>query len=394
MKKILPLLLLLVLALPLYFLSTGAVGISSFPVIFNMMTGRGAEIPEESLRNSRFELPEGFSLNLYANDLPNARFLRVTSAGDLLVSRPRHGEIVLLRASPEDPATAGQRFTVLDELKSPSGLALKDGWLYVGESDAVGRVLFDEERGKVIGEYQRIITGLTDNGNHRYKQLAIGPDNKLYLNQGSTCNVCLEEDPGRAAITRFDLDGSGKELVATGLRNSMGMAWAPWDNALYATDNGRDMLGDDYPPCELNRIEAEGFYGWPWFNGANETDPDYSDAPANLAQRTIAPEFEFRAHNAPLGIYFPDTRSWPQSYHKSALVALHGSWNRSSPDGYKVVSLHWTEDEIISRDFLSGFELEGDIIGRPVDVAQGADGAIYISDDYAGAIYRVSYDGS
>jgi glucose/arabinose dehydrogenase len=388
----LALIVLLIAAVPIYFLGSGAVGVSSFPVMLNMMTGRSAKLPAESTRGARFKLPEGFSLSLYAQDLPNARFLRFTGRGDLLVSRPRHGDIVLLRPDPADPAIAGERLTILEGLKGPSGLDLVEGWLYVGESNAIGRVPFDPDSGTTSGEYRKIITGLTDNGNHPYKPIAIGPDNKLYLSQGSSCNVCLEQDPRRGSISRFNLDGTGEELIATGLRNSMGMAWAPWSGSLYATDNGRDMLGDDYPPCELNRIETGSFYGWPYFNGANEADPDYPGAPQQLADRAVAPVFDFRAHNAPLGLNFPDTSNWPSEYDKVALVALHGSWNRSTPDGYRVVSLHWVNGTIQSRDFLSGFELDGDIIGRPVDVAQGPDGAIYISDDYAGAIYRVSYD--
>jgi mono/diheme cytochrome c family protein len=191
---------------------------------------------------------------------------------------------------------------------------------------------------------------------------------------------------------RFKLDGSGGEIFASGLRNSVGMDWAPWDNSLYATDNGRDLLGDDFPPCELNRIQQNGFYGWPYINGFNVLDPNMGAGHEALLKTAIAPVHGFRPHNAPLGMQFMRAAHLPAGYERSALVALHGSWNRTKPDGYKVVALHWRDDgSIVEQDFLTGFEQSGDVIGRPVDIATGPDGAIYISDDYAGAIYRVAY---
>jgi glucose/arabinose dehydrogenase len=391
MKKFFLILLLLTLAVPTYLLGSGTVDTTSLAMMLNVMAGRGIETPPDSLIETRLKVPEGFAINLYASDIPKARFMQFTATGDLLISRPHAGDILLLHRNPANGTVAGERVTLLQDLNRPSGLDIADGWLYVGETDAIGRVRIDEASGTLSGEYQHIITGLTQDGNHPYKVIGIGPDNKLYLSQGSTCNVCLEKDARRATLSRFNLDGSGEELFATGLRNSMGLDWAPWDGALYATDNGRDMLGDDYPPCELNKVEAGNFYGWPYYNGANKPDPDFGEAPPELAANPVAPVHEFRAHNAPLGLSFVDTNAWGESWDKVAMAALHGSWNRSSPDGYKVVSLHWDKGKITRRDFLSGFENGGDIIGRPVDVAQGPDGAIYISDDYAGAIYRVSH---
>jgi hypothetical protein len=163
------------------------------------------------------------------------------------------------------------------------------------------------------------------------------------------------------------------------------MAFAPWDGSLYATDNGRDLLGDDYPPCELNRIVEGGFYGWPYLNGNNEPDPDFGDRREALQARAIAPAYSFPAHNAPLGIHFPE------GPEREALVALHGSWNRSTPDGYKVLRLSWlADDSIVAEDFLWGFEEDGDIVGRPVDIVGDGGGGYFISDDFARLIYRVS----
>ena len=392
MKKItaLILLLLLILAIPSCLLLNGTIDSSSINMLLNVATGRGVDTPEKDILKSRFKLPEGFSINLYAADLPNARFLRATNKGDLLVSRPHIGDVILLTKPVNDPQQMAERQVLIKGLQKPHGLELHQGWLYIAESNAVGRIRFNSDTATLEGEYQHIITGLSDNGNHWSKTLRIGPDEKLYLSQGSTCNVCIEEDSRRATISRYQLDGSGGEIYASGLRNSVGLDWAPWNNTLYATENARDMLGDNFPPDELNQIEQDHFYGWPWFHGNNIADPDMQP-PANQSSAAAqAPAHEFRAHNAPLGMTFLKPGLIP-GFEKTALVALHGSWNRSSPDGYKVVSLHWQQQKIVEKPFLTGFEVEGDIIGRPADVTQGPDGTIYISDDYAGAIYRVVY---
>lgn len=390
MKKLL-LVIALILCVPGYFLVNGTISFTSIPMMFSLITGQGIDPPSETVVKQRFKLPDGFNLSVYANDVPNARFMHVTTNDDVLVSRPHKGEVLLIKANTNDLTKSGERIILLKNLNRPSGVTVANGWLFVGESDGIGRIRFDETTGEVSGEFERIIEGLTDNGNHPYKGIAIGPDGKLYLAQGSTCNACIETDVRRATLSRFNLDGSAEEVVATGLRNPMGFDWTTWDDELYATDNGRDLLGDDYPPCELNHIKEQQFYGWPYFNGANQADPDFSKAPAQLAAKAIAPAHEFRAHNAPLGIRFLNTNGWPVAFQKSALVALHGSWNRSSPDGYKLVSLHWQGDKIIRKDFLTGFEKNGNIIGRPVDIAQNSHGVLYVSDDYAGVIYRIGY---
>ncbi|MBW2666776.1 MAG: PQQ-dependent sugar dehydrogenase, partial [Deltaproteobacteria bacterium] len=178
-------------------------------------------------------------------------------------------------------------------------------------------------------------------------------------------------------------------------RNSVGFDWHPVTGALYANDNGRDLLGDDFPPCELNQAVEGGFYGWPFANGANIPDPDLGEGKAARIAEAIPPVHDYPAHNAPLGLTFLRGAKLPLAYRNTALSALHGSWNRSSKDGYKVVSLHWHEGGAIEqRDFVTGFERDENVIGRPVDIAEGPDGAIYISDDYAGAIYRVVHLGS
>jgi hypothetical protein len=181
----------------------------------------------------------------------------------------------------------------------------------------------------------------------------------------------------------------------------VGFAWRTLNESadpgyeLIATDNGRDLLGNDFPPCELNRVVGGSFYGWPFANGNRVKDPDFGAGHEREIAASVPPLHDFAAHNAPLGIAFLDAASTPGEYRTAALVALHGSWNRTTKDGYKVVSLHWSPDgRITERDFLTGF-LEGEnVIGRPVDVAQGRDGTIYISDDYGGSVFRVTFGGS
>ena len=397
MRKLLiaiAILVLLLAAIPAGFMAAGTISPSSLRMILNVMAGvPGPETSVETMRQ-RYQVPAGFSLQVYADQLPRARFMRFTPDGDLLLSRPHSGDILLLRRDQNGDGRPDAVETLISELKRPLGLDFHANWLYVAESNRIGRIGFDSANGTTVGAYETVVEGLTDNGNHSSKTVRFGPDGLLYLAQGSTCNVCEETDERRATMMRFQPDGSGAEIIATGLRNSVGFDWAPWSGELYATDNGRDMLGDDFPPCELNLIMEQQFYGWPYFNADNLPDPDMGPDPLAKQRQPIPPAHSFSAHNAPLGISFIDGEGMPGDYRHSALIALHGSWNRSTPDGYKVVSLHWQEGGIEERDFLTGFNDNGDISGRPVDVAQGPDGAIYVSDDYAGAIYRISYSGA
>jgi glucose/arabinose dehydrogenase len=361
--------------------------------ILNSMFGRGIEAPAPDVVESRIKAPEGFGVGLWADAVPGGRFMRFSPAGSLLISQPRTGRILHVLADNDgDGLSDGQR-VFLEDLDRPHGIDFRDGHLYIGEASAIARIAFSESGVDSIapsGEIVRIAQGIPEGGNHWSRTLRFGPDGGLYVNVGSSCNVCEEEDPRRAALLRFEADGSGEEIYADGLRNSVGFDWRPGTNELFATDNGRDLLGNDYPPCELNRIVRGGFYGWPYANANNEPDPDFGPGNEDRIASSIAPAHPFRAHNAPLGITFLRHPSTPDGYRGAALVALHGSWNRSTLDGYKVVSLHWdAEDRISERDFLTGFQIGDDVIGRPVDVAEGPDGAIYVSDDYSGSIFRV-----
>jgi glucose/arabinose dehydrogenase len=384
----LALLALLLVGIPAMLLLTGAIDTSSVQMVLNVMTGRGGPPVDDAKVERLLHTAPGFSVALYSGEVPRARYLLVTPEGDLLVSRPHAGDIVRLKRDADGDGHPDGQETVLQGLNRPLGMDIADGWLYVAQSDQVGRVRY--LGGRIEGTLQPLVEGLTDNGNHWSKTTRIGPDGLLYLSQGSTCNVCEEEDSRRATMMRFQPDGSNPEIFATGLRNSAGFDWAPWSGELYATENGRDMLGDDFPPCELNRLHYGGFFGWPYFNGDNIPDPDMGPDPLGDERSPVPPAHEFRAHNAPLGLRFINAGGLPDDFQRTALAALHGSWNRSEPDGYKVVSLHFVDGGIEERDFLWGFNSDGDISGRPVDVAQAADGSIYVSDDYAGAIYRIT----
>jgi len=340
--------------------------------------------------SQQINVPDGFSVSIFAEDVPNARLMQVTRNGDLLVANPNLNQIILLQADHNGDGRTDAKRLLLEGLKGPNGMDFHEGWLYVAETDAIGRIAFDHQAGQVTGAYERIVTGLPGGENHWKKTLRFGPDGLMYLTVGSSCNVCLEADERRATMMRYQPDGSGEEIFARGLRNSAGFDWSPVDGAIYATDNGRDLLGDDFPPCELNRVEEGRHYGWPFVNGDNIPDPDFGEGNESYVGEAIPPVHGFRAHNAPLGIVFLTHASWPAEYRHAAIVALHGSWNRSRKDGYKVVSLHWLPNgRIEERDFMTGFLKDDTAFGRPAEVAEGADGSLYIADDYAGVIYRV-----
>jgi len=358
--------------------------------IRNALFGTPGKPPAPGLLGTRVRAAEGLSVGLFA-ELPRARALRPTPTGDLLASVPREGRVVLLERDADGDGRSDGVRELLSGLNRPHGMDLYEGWLYVAETDAIGRVRFDAAARSVSGPFERVVTGLPGGGNHWTRTIRFGPDGWLYVSVGSSCNVCIEEDPRRAALLRFRPDGSGAETYATGLRNAVGFDWRPDSGELYATDNGRDLLGDDYPPCELGRVVKGGFYGWPHANGDRDPDPDFGEGHEDEIATSIPPAHSFRAHNAPLGIVFLQRPLGARLPRGTAVVALHGSWNRTEKDGYKVVSLQFAPaGKIEERDLLWGF-LEGDdVVGRPVDVATGPDGEIYVSDDYAGAVYRIT----
>lgn len=351
----------------------------------------GTAVAQDALTR-RVKVPDGFAISTYASDLPNARMLAFTSAGDLLVSSPRQGKVFLLERDADGDGHPDGKRVLLDGLDLPHGIAEKDGQLYVAEGGAVARIGFDAARRATTGPLERIVTGLPTGGNHWTRTVHVGPDDHLYVSVGSSCNVCIEDDPRRAAILRYRIDGSGEEIYASGLRNSVDFAWRPGTDEMYATDNGRDLLGDDFPPCELDRVVKGGFYGWPYANGDRIPDPDFGEGNEAQIARTIPPVHGFAAHTAPLGIAFYDGDAFPERYRGAAFVALHGSWNRREKIGYEVAAVFFDADGAVRGEpFAYGFEVEDDVIGRPVGVAVGPDGALYVSDDFASSVYRITY---
>lgn len=360
------------------------------------IVGAAPSLPPSGVVAS-LRVPTGFKLTQFATGLTNARFLRVTDAGDLIVTQPRESRVTLLISDANGDGASDGSVALLDGLDRPHGLALRDGFLYVAEMTAVGRIAFDAAARKTTGTFERVITGLPGGGNHWTRTIGFGPDGFLYVSVGSSCNVCIETDARRAAISRYDPLTWRGTVFASGLRNSVGFAWrtvagaAGVNHELIATDNGRDLLGNDFPPCELNHVVEGGFYGWPFASGDRVKDPDLGQGREREIAASRTPIHNFPAHNAPLGIGFLESPLTPVAYRGAALVALHGSWNRTTKDGYKVVSLHWdAQGGITERDFLTGFLNGENVIGRPVDIAQAPDGSIYISDDFGGSIFRLS----
>ncbi len=370
------------------------------PMVAQLL-GRTAVAPAPGVVALRLQPPEGYSVTIWAQGLGDVRIMRFSPDGSLLASQPRLGQILHVLGDRDGDGVSDGQEILASGLDLPTGIDFYKDWLYIAEAGAIVRVPFVEsgrDSIAITGDPIRIVEDVPKGGNHWRRTLRFGPDGGLYLTVGSSCNVCEEEDRRRAAMLRYEADGSGETIYAGGLRNSAGFDWQPGTDILFATDNGRDLLGDDYPSCELNRIEQGGFYGWPFANandqGGTDPDPDFGEGREAEIAQTVAAVHPFAAHNAPLGIHFVRHPEANPAYRGAALVALHGSWNRSELDGYEVVSLHWDGDGRISEQpFLTGFERDGDVIGRPVDVAEGPEGAFYVSDDYAGVIYRVAKGG-
>ncbi|TNE67781.1 MAG: sorbosone dehydrogenase family protein [Alphaproteobacteria bacterium] len=353
----------------------------------------GAQIapPDADHLADRFSLPPGFHIGLYARDIPNARGLALTPTGDLIVASMRPGNIVLLHADSNRDGQPDGRTTIVSGLNFVHSALVHDGYLYVAENDRIRRMPFDSAN-RVAGPLETVLDGLPTGGHHRTRTLGIGPDGFLYVTVGSSCNACADDHAWRATMLRLRPAGGDVQIFASGLRNTVGFDWQPGTGKLYGTDNGRDLLGDDIPNCELNLIEEGRFYGWPYAYDNRVPDPDMGAGHAAEIEASVSPVHGFGAHRAPLGMHFLTPGQEPPGFEGAALVAEHGSWNRSTLAGYKVVSLHFGRDGTIQeRDFLTGFEHGEQIIGRPVDALQGADGAIYISDDYAGTVYRISW---
>jgi len=367
-------------------------------------------IPVPANPAAALKLPPGFQARVFARLDPagggyfrGPRFMAFSPEGELHVSLGLANKVVRLPDRNRDGA-ADEVVTVADGLNAPQGLAFVEGALLVANQDGVVRL----EKGRAVP----LVSGLPDGG-HTLKSLKLGPDGHLYLNVGSSCNVCVESDPLRATILRYRTDGKpagaldvvGRHATspvwASGLRNAQGFAWHPGTGAMYATNNGSDNRSDrrggkpldDLPPEHLNRILPGAHYGWPHCWGERHPDPDFPGAPG-FCEKTIPAAILLPAHSTPIGMTFLDKAHVPQEYLGDALVALHGSWNRREPSGYKLVRVHFDGDRpVLVSDFATGWLAGGSAWGRPVDAVVGPDGAVYISDDRAGIIIRIAYVG-
>lgn len=348
---------------------------------FSELVGRNFSVFTSDVRAN--ENNQAIELKKYITGLDNPRFMYVTKTGDLLVSEPHKGQILLF------PYNKPQHKKILlSKLKKPHSVDVFEGFLYVAEENAIGRIQFNAQTGQTVGEYERVIENLPDDGGHWTRTIKFGPDGYGYVSIGSSCNACIEKNKLRATISRFKPGDKQLEVYASGLRNSVGFDWSPSDGQMYATDNARDWLGDHFPPDELNVIKKGKFYGWPFANGNNVPDPKYGEGHKEQIQQALPPVHEFGAHNAPLGITFIKNKHSP--LYQQALVALHGSWNSSVKVGYKVVALKFINGEIKQRDFINAFLKDGRVLGRPVHIVEGKDGELYLSDDHNGVIYRIT----
>ncbi len=337
-------------------------------------------------------LPAGFSITIFADDVPNARSLALSPEGTVYVGTRREGRIYAI--PDRDGDGHADTTLILDEgLRMPNGVAFRDGALFVAE---VSRILVYEDVEENLG-IRKVVPQVVNNefpadAHHGWKFIAFGPDGKLYIPVGAPCNACLRDDPRYAAIHRMNRDGTGLELFASGVRNSVGFDWNPESGIFWFTDNGRDWLGDDLPPDELNRAPEKGMhFGFPYCHGGVMIDPDLGEG--RMCDEFIPPARALGPHVASLGMRFYRGDLFPSEYQGRILIAEHGSWNRSEPVGYRI-SMVSVEDGVAGDyvTFADGWFDGQTVYGRPVDVMELHDGSLLVSDDYAGVIYRISYD--
>ena len=346
----------------------------------------------QSINGLPLKLPPGFSIEVFAKDLPGARVMKSDTFGNVWVSQTSEGKISLIEIRDNQ---AVKHYPVFTNLRKPHGLAFDPKFpftLFFAEEDKISRVPVYSD-----GEPEKIID-LPADGGHFTRTIGFGPDDKLYVSIGSSCNVCAENDERRAKIFALERDGKNFKEFARGLRNAVFFAWHPRSGKMWSTDMGRDLLGDNIPPDEINIIEQGKNYGWPICYGKNIHDTDF-DKNVYIRNPCLDPfetpsYIDIQAHSAPLGLAFiPENSAWPKDYWNNLLVAYHGSWNRSEPTGYKIVRYRLDKDGnyLGEKDFITGWLTDdGAALGRPVDILVNLNGTALISDDKAGVIYRIA----
>lgn len=350
-------------------------------------TGSSAAVSLEAIR-----LPPGFKITVYADGVDDARALALAPDGTVYVSTRHAGKVYALVDRDHDHR-ADDVVTVAEGLNGPNGIAIHDGALFVAETARVLRFADIAQRLRDKPDYRVIYDKLPREEWHGWRYAKFGPDGKLYVAVGVPCNVC-QHDPDRfGVILRMNADGSHAEPYARGIRNSVGFDWNPRTHVLWFTDNGRDRLGDDRPPDELNRAPRAGLdFGFPYCHGGDLPDPKYGRL--EPCDKFIAPALKLDPHGAALGLRFYTGKQFPAHYRNGIFIAQHGSWDRSVPIGYRVLFVPVADGraghaEIFAQGWLRG----ASAWGRPVDVLVMPDGALLVSDDHAGVVYRIAYDG-
>ena len=349
----------------------------------------------------RIVLPDGFRVALYATGVDNARMIVLSESGTLFISTRGEGDLYAARDLDED-GFAERVDTLATGMNLPNGIALRDGDLYFAEIDKVWRIddiesklpermAGDDPPGALGLEPALVSDAFPGDRHHGWKFIAFGPDDKLYVPVGAPSNICEPGDP-YASIMRMDPDGSNLEVFARGVRNSVGFTWHPETDEMWFTDNGRDMMGDDIPPCELNHAPEAGMhFGYPYFHGGDIADPEFGEG--HTATDYTFPAQPLGPHVAPLGLEFYTASNFPDEYRGRLFIAEHGSWNRSSKIGYRVMQVTLDGDEVTSYEpFATGWLQGEETSGRPVDIEVMADGSMLVSDDQGGRIYRIWHE--
>ena len=347
-----------------------------------------------TLQLDQLVLPDGFKIDVFAKDVTGARSMTQGRDGIIFVGTREAGNVYALLDENSD-GRADKKYVLDSGLRAPNGVAYRNGDLYVAEVSKLWRYEKIEQDLANPPEPNLIYDDYPKDYHHGWKYIAFGPDNKLYVPVGAPCNNCESRNELYASITRMNADGSNREVFAKGVRNTVGFTWHPQTGDMWFTDNGRDMLGDDIPPCELNKVSQPGqHFGYPYCHGGVVKDPEFGDKFA--CEEFVKPEHNLDAHVAPLGIKFYEGQAFPESYRGNAFIAEHGSWNRSSKIGYRITMVTMENNEATGREtFISGWldETSQEAWGRPVDLLILKDGSMLISDDHSGTIYRVSYKG-
>ncbi len=342
------------------------------------------------IRLHTIKLPQGFSIEVYAQKIEGARSLALGPKGVVFVGSRSQGKVYAL-IDKNSNHRADEVLVIARGLNSPNGVAYHNGSLYVAEISRVIR--FDEIGKRLRNPPQPVVINDTfpKDTHHGWKFIRFGPDGKLYTPVGAPCNVCLRDDPRYASMMRMNADGSNLEIFASGVRNTVGFDWHPVTKELWFTDNGRDWMGSDIPPDELNHAPQKGMhFGFPYCHGGDIPDPEYGDKRA--CKEFISPRQKLGPHVAALGMRFYTGSMFPVKYRGSIIIAEHGSWNRLVPIGYRITLVTLEDDKPTGYETFAEGWLDTLLSwGRPVDVLVMPDGALLISDDKADAVYRISY---